>query len=99
MLKLHFINLIPALTFILWYQIQDFEGVLQSGEMALILGRPGAGCTTFLKTMANLRDGVAGVDGHVIYGDMNAAEARAVRTFPTLKLVCIVKSRSNSSIV
>lgn len=47
--------------------------------MALIVGRPGSGCTTFLKALANIRAGVAGVDGEVVYGDMSAKEAEKVR--------------------
>ncbi|KAF8556427.1 hypothetical protein OG21DRAFT_1521099 [Imleria badia] len=35
--------------------ISDFEGVVLPGEMLLVLGRPGAGCSTFLKTLANHR--------------------------------------------
>lgn len=31
--------------------IQNFDGLLQSGELLLVLGRPGSGCTTFLKTI------------------------------------------------
>lgn len=29
--------------------LNDFRGVVQPGEMVLVLGRPGSGCTTFLK--------------------------------------------------
>jgi ATPase subunit of ABC transporter with duplicated ATPase domains len=29
--------------------LDDFRGVVQPGEMVLVLGRPGSGCTTFLK--------------------------------------------------
>lgn len=32
--------------------LSDFEGVVKSGEMLLVLGRPGSGCSTFLRTMA-----------------------------------------------
>jgi hypothetical protein len=32
--------------------IQGFNGVLAKGELLLVLGRPGSGCTTFLKTIA-----------------------------------------------
>ncbi|KAK9429132.1 ABC-2 type transporter-domain-containing protein [Lipomyces doorenjongii] len=32
--------------------LRDFEGVLQPGEMLMVLGRPGSGCSTFLKTVA-----------------------------------------------
>jgi ATP-binding cassette subfamily G (WHITE) protein 2 (SNQ2) len=31
------------------FLIQGLSGVLKSGEMALVVGRPGSGCTTFLK--------------------------------------------------
>ncbi|KAM5355176.1 hypothetical protein ACJ41O_001822 [Fusarium nematophilum] len=32
--------------------LQDLEGVLRSGEMLAVLGPPGSGCSTFLKTIA-----------------------------------------------
>ncbi|KAF9010854.1 ABC-2 type transporter-domain-containing protein [Cyathus striatus] len=50
------------------------SGVLKPGEMCLVLGCPGAGCTTFLKTIANERDGYAKVSGNVLYAGIDAAE-------------------------
>jgi hypothetical protein len=32
--------------------LDQFDGVVKSGEMLLVLGCPGSGCSTFLKTMA-----------------------------------------------
>ncbi|THH08528.1 hypothetical protein EW146_g8957 [Bondarzewia mesenterica] len=32
--------------------LRDFEGLVKSGEMLVVLGRPGSGCSTFLKTIA-----------------------------------------------
>lgn len=32
--------------------LQDFEGVLDEGELLLVLGPPGSGCSTLLKTIA-----------------------------------------------
>jgi ATP-binding cassette subfamily G (WHITE) protein 2 (PDR) len=32
--------------------LDSFDGVIKSGEMLLVLGRPGSGCSTFLKTVA-----------------------------------------------
>ncbi|KZO90913.1 hypothetical protein CALVIDRAFT_602620 [Calocera viscosa TUFC12733] len=32
--------------------LYDFEGVVQSGEMLIVLGRPGSGCSTFLQTIS-----------------------------------------------
>ncbi|KAF2142292.1 uncharacterized protein K452DRAFT_226952 [Aplosporella prunicola CBS 121167] len=32
--------------------LRDFTGLVRSGEMLLVLGRPGSGCSTFLKTLA-----------------------------------------------
>jgi ATP-binding cassette subfamily G (WHITE) protein 2 (PDR) len=31
--------------------LKDFNGLLKSGELLLVLGRPGAGCSTLLKSM------------------------------------------------
>lgn len=32
--------------------LQDFDGLVGSGEMLVVLGRPGSGCSTLLKTLA-----------------------------------------------
>lgn len=32
--------------------LQSFDGLALPGEMLLVLGRPGSGCSTFLKTLA-----------------------------------------------
>lgn len=39
--------------------LNDFDGVLKSGEMLVVLGRPGSGCSTLLKT---LMGGLHGLD-------------------------------------
>jgi len=54
--------------------LHDFQGVCKPGEMVLVLGRPGSGCTTFLKTIANQRYGYTGFDGEVLYGPLTAKE-------------------------
>ncbi|KMU74725.1 SNQ2 protein [Coccidioides immitis RMSCC 3703] len=45
--------------------LKNFKGVAKPGEMVLVLGKPSAGCTTFLKVIANQRFGYTGVDGEV----------------------------------
>ncbi|TFK42022.1 pleiotropic drug resistance ABC transporter [Crucibulum laeve] len=50
------------------------SGVLKPREMCLVLGCPGSGCTTFLKTIANQREGYANVSGEVLYAGIEAAE-------------------------
>ncbi|KAI0347995.1 ABC-transporter [Trametopsis cervina] len=50
------------------------SGVLKPGEMCLVLGCPGAGCTTFLKAIANERHEYARVSGDVRYAGIDAAE-------------------------
>ncbi|KAK7025463.1 ATP-binding cassette transporter snq2 [Paramarasmius palmivorus] len=50
------------------------DGYLKSGEMCLVLGCPGAGCSTFLKTIANRREDYAAVSGEVLYAGMDAQE-------------------------
>lgn len=37
--------------------LQDFEGLVESGEMLMVLGKPGSGCTTFLKGLAGQTHG------------------------------------------
>ena len=52
--------------------INSFDGCVRPGEMLLVLGRPGSGCTTFLKAFCNQRSGFAGVSGDVSYGGTDA---------------------------
>ncbi|KFY24084.1 hypothetical protein V491_02293 [Pseudogymnoascus sp. VKM F-3775] len=54
--------------------LQDFRGLAKPGEMVLVLGKPGSGCTTFLKLMANQRFGYTKVEGEVSYGPYDAEE-------------------------
>lgn len=56
--------------------INDFTGVVKDGEMMLVLGRPGAGCSTFLKSVANKREDYAEVSGEVSYGGIPADKQR-----------------------
>jgi hypothetical protein len=48
--------------------LRNFRGVAKPGEMVLVLGKPGSGCTTFLKVISNQRYGYTGVNGEVLYG-------------------------------
>lgn len=50
------------------------SGVLRPGEMCLVLGRPGSGCSTFLKSIANQRDTYLGVNGNVEYAGIDWKE-------------------------
>ncbi|KAL2857058.1 ABC-2 type transporter-domain-containing protein [Aspergillus pseudoustus] len=73
------------------------HGCVKPGEMLLVLGRPGAGCTTLLKMLANQRRGYQEIDGTVFYGSMSHKEAEKYRGqiimnseeevfFPTLRV-------------
>ncbi|CRK36180.1 hypothetical protein BN1708_006955 [Verticillium longisporum] len=59
--------------------LDNFRGVCEPGEMVLVLGKPGSGCTTFLKTIANQRFGYTGVTGDVSYGPFTAKEFKQYR--------------------
>ncbi|MCJ1270506.1 hypothetical protein MMC22_010403 [Lobaria immixta] len=52
--------------------LDGFTGSVRPGEMLLVLGRPGSGCSTFLKVLANQRSGFVSVDGDVSYGGTDA---------------------------
>ncbi|KAL5322875.1 hypothetical protein ACEPPN_010854 [Leptodophora sp. 'Broadleaf-Isolate-01'] len=59
--------------------IEGSNGCVKPGEMLLVLGRPGAGCTTLLKMLANKRLGYAEVDGDVHWGNMDHKQAEQFR--------------------
>ena len=50
------------------------SGVLRPGEMVLVLGAPGSGCTTFLKVVANERGTYTNVTGDVRYAGISHSE-------------------------
>lgn len=54
------------------YLLKDFSGLLHPGEMMLVVGRPGSGCSTFLKALSDLTGAYAGVEGEVFYGSLKA---------------------------
>ncbi|EKM53332.1 uncharacterized protein PHACADRAFT_259626 [Phanerochaete carnosa HHB-10118-sp] len=60
----------PALRDIL----SGFYGVVRPGEMLLVLGRPGAGCSTLLRTLANQRDEYYAIEGEVHYDSFTSEE-------------------------
>ncbi|KAF2759741.1 hypothetical protein EJ05DRAFT_531238 [Pseudovirgaria hyperparasitica] len=38
--------------------LRQFDGLIEPGETVLVLGRPGSGCSTFLKTLSGQHDGL-----------------------------------------
>lgn len=54
--------------------LSDFNGCIRPGEMLLVLGRPGSGCSTFLKVLGNQRSGFEAVEGDVTYGGTTAEQ-------------------------
>ncbi|KAK6068393.1 multidrug resistance protein CDR1 [Seiridium cupressi] len=77
--------------------LRDVTGQIRPGETLLVLGRPGSGCTTLLKIIANMRGEFHRVTGQVHYGSLNSKQAEQFRHqiamnteddlhFPTLKV-------------
>ncbi|USW51713.1 Putative AAA+ ATPase domain, CDR ABC transporter, ABC-2 type transporter, ABC-transporter [Septoria linicola] len=54
--------------------LHNFKGLVKPGEMVLVLGKPGSGCTSFLKVIANQRYGYTNIEGEVQYGPFSAKE-------------------------
>ncbi|CAE6413745.1 unnamed protein product [Rhizoctonia solani] len=50
--------------------LAGFTGTVKSGEMLLVLGSPGSGCSTLLKVLANQRQGYHEITGDVSYDGM-----------------------------
>lgn len=59
--------------------VDNSHGCVKPGEMLLVLGRPGAGCTTLLKMLSNRRHGYAEVTGDVHWGSLGLKEAERYR--------------------
>lgn len=59
--------------------LRDSHGCVKPGEMLLVLGRPGSGCTTLLKMLANHRGGYKSVEGDVRFGSLSPEEASKYR--------------------
>ncbi|KAJ5485581.1 ABC multidrug transporter atrF [Penicillium diatomitis] len=55
------------------------HGCVKPGEMLLVLGRPGSGCSTLLKLLSNHRGGYKSITGDVRFGSLSPKEARAYR--------------------
>lgn len=51
--------------------IHPFSGFIKPGEMTLVLGRPGAGCSTLLRTLANVTEGLSSVEGDVAFNGID----------------------------
>lgn len=54
--------------------IDGFTGCVKPGEMLLVLGRPGSGCSTFLKVLGNQRAGFKDIQGEVTYGGTSSKQ-------------------------
>ncbi|KAA1475301.1 pleiotropic drug resistance ABC transporter [Dentipellis sp. KUC8613] len=54
--------------------LSGFEGVVRPGEMLLVLGSPGAGCSTLLKTLANQTGEYRSVQGDIHYDSFTPQE-------------------------
>ncbi|KAL3298281.1 ABC-2 type transporter [Colletotrichum asianum] len=52
--------------------LQDFEGLVEPGEMLLALGPPGSGCSTLLKTLAGQTEGLnVSTDSYINFRGIN----------------------------
>ncbi|KAI9097396.1 ABC-2 type transporter-domain-containing protein [Phlyctochytrium arcticum] len=49
------------------------SGYCKPGELTLVLGRPGAGCSTLLRTLGNVSDGLSAIKGDIKFNDIDRA--------------------------
>ncbi|ADV25737.1 ABC transporter PMR5, putative [Cryptococcus gattii WM276] len=56
--------------------IRNFSGVVEEGEVLLVLGRPGAGCSTLMRALANVNEPFVKIEGGVSYSTIPAHEAK-----------------------
>ncbi|KAL4886550.1 ABC-2 type transporter-domain-containing protein [Aspergillus karnatakaensis] len=52
--------------------LRDFNGLVRSGELLIVLGRPGSGCSTFLKSLCGELHGLKlWEDSHIEFGGIS----------------------------
>jgi ABC-type glutathione transport system ATPase component len=56
--------------------IRNFEGILRAGEMLVVLGRPGSGCSTFLKAITGQMHGLKQDKDSVIHYNGNTLTSK-----------------------
>ncbi|KAF7561005.1 hypothetical protein G7046_g3143 [Stylonectria norvegica] len=59
--------------------LNEVTGQVNPGEMLLVLGRPGSGCTSLLRVLSNHRESFQEVLGETRYGNMDHKQARKFR--------------------
>ena len=70
--------------------LKDFNGLLKSGELLLVLGRPGAGCSTMLKALCGKLHGLEiGQDSVIHYNGKKCLYCLLVRPFINSQLLGI----------
>ncbi|KAH8432475.1 uncharacterized protein LDX57_010110 [Aspergillus melleus] len=47
--------------------LKDFDGLLKEGEMLLVLGLPGSGCSTLLRALSGYHEGLSKYHGDITY--------------------------------
>ncbi|KAE8313894.1 ABC-2 type transporter-domain-containing protein [Aspergillus transmontanensis] len=60
--------------------LNEFNGLLKSGELLLVLGRPGSGCSTFLKSLCGELHGLSMSKESVIHYD-GVPQQRMIKEF------------------
>ncbi|KAJ5462154.1 hypothetical protein N7530_010359 [Penicillium desertorum] len=48
--------------------LHNFRGHVKAGEMLMVIGRPGSGCTTFLKSLCHMHAEYKSTTGTLLYG-------------------------------
>ncbi|RKO93196.1 ABC-2 type transporter-domain-containing protein, partial [Blyttiomyces helicus] len=56
--------------------LYGISGVVKPGEMLLVLGRPGSGCSSLLRTLANQTENFKEVRGEIMFAGLTPAEIR-----------------------
>ncbi|EGC32812.1 hypothetical protein DICPUDRAFT_155206 [Dictyostelium purpureum] len=54
--------------------LHDVTTFCKDGQMLLVLGRPGAGCSTFLRLVSNQRGSYVDIKGDITYGGIQSKE-------------------------
>ena len=78
--------------------LNGFDGLVNKGEMLLVLGRPGSGCSTLLKTIAGVKHGLHITDESDLRYDGNVVKREAVEGYSSNRSIrSLITQQARSS--
>ncbi|KAJ3074987.1 hypothetical protein HDU98_009548, partial [Podochytrium sp. JEL0797] len=71
--------------------LNGFSGVMKSSELVLVIGRPGSGCSSLLRTLANQTRSFKEIKGEIKFAGFSSQEVQKMYRTPDFALSCKIE--------